>query len=58
VTGAWLVGNHLEINVGPDAGGVWQAVLTPVHAFPLMDAEGRVTGWERRDVVTIVESAK
>lgn len=52
---------HVEINIGPDSRGTWQAVLTPVHAFPLMDGEGRVTGWERRecdDVVTIGESGK
>lgn len=47
---------HLEVNVAPDASGRWTAEFTPVHAFPQMDAEGKVTGWERRtydDVVRI-----
>lgn len=47
---------HLEINVGPNAQGKWQAELTPVYVFPLLDAEGTLIGWERRiydDVVTI-----
>jgi len=47
---------HLEVNVGRNAQGRWQAELTPVHVFPLLDATGKVIGWERRvytDVVTI-----
>jgi len=39
---------HMEVNVSPDADGSWTATLTPVHIFPLMDASGKVTGWERR----------
>jgi len=39
---------HLEVNVAPDAKGVWQVELTPAHVFPLNDAEGKVIGWERR----------
>jgi hypothetical protein len=38
---------HLEVNVSPTADG-WEAVLTPVYVFPLMNDEGSVTGWERR----------
>ena len=47
---------HLEVNVAPNANGVWQAEFTPVHVFPLMNTQGEVTGWERRtypDVVTL-----
>jgi hypothetical protein len=47
---------HLEVNVAPDAGGHWAAVITPVQVFPLLDDDGQVTGWERRegsDVVTL-----
>ncbi len=39
---------HMEVNVSPEPGGTWKAELTPVHVFPLMDADGHVTGWERR----------
>ena len=39
---------HLEVNVAPDSHGVWQVEVTPVHVFPLNDATGNVTGWERR----------
>lgn len=41
---------HLEVNVAPNAQGVWQAELIPVQVFPLMDESGRVTGWERREL--------
>lgn len=47
---------HLEINVAPNRDGVWQAVIASVHNFPLMNRDGNVVGWERRqydDVVTI-----
>lgn len=47
---------HLEVNVALNAEGNWEAELTPVQVFPLLDSEGRVTGWERRtydDVVTL-----
>jgi hypothetical protein len=47
---------HLEINVSRTARGNWQALIEPVCVFPLMNAEGQVTGWERRvydDVVTL-----
>ena len=43
--------------VAPGPAG-WQATLTPVYAFPLMDGTGRVIGWERRsypDVVVLEE---
>lgn len=41
---------HLEVNVAPNAQGVWQAELVPVQVFPLMDETGKVTGWERREL--------
>ena len=47
---------HLEVNVTRNAKEQWQAELTPVHAFPLLNTEGQVIGWERRtydDVVTL-----
>lgn len=47
---------HLEVNVGLSAAGQWQAELTPVQVFPLVDAAGKVVGWERRtwdDMVTL-----
>lgn len=47
---------HLEINVAPNGEGIWQAIIAPVQNFPLMNADGEVSGWERRqydDVVTI-----
>jgi hypothetical protein len=47
---------HLEVNLTLNAAGKWQAVLTPVHVFPLMNADGHVAGWERRvydDTVTL-----
>lgn len=39
---------HLEVNVSREADGPWQAVLTPVYVFPLMNKQGGVTGFERR----------
>jgi len=47
---------HLEVQVHTNARGRWEAILTPVIAFPTMDEEGAVTNFERRtytDVVTI-----
>lgn len=52
---------HLEVNVAPGEDGEWTARIEPVHAFPLMDGEGRVTGWERRiyeDTVVLRSSAR
>ncbi len=49
---------HLEVNITQSPEGTWQVKLTPVYIFPLMDAEGAVTGWERRvyeDEVTLTE---
>jgi hypothetical protein len=46
---------HLEINVAPDDMGKWKVTIEPVHAFPLMDADGNVTGWERRVCNDVVE---
>lgn len=48
---------HVEVNVTQSPDGIWQARLTPVYIFPLMDAEGTITGWERRvydDEVTLI----
>jgi 3',5'-cyclic AMP phosphodiesterase CpdA len=49
---------HLEVNITPPStpNTGWTATLTPVQVFPLMNAEGTVTGFERRiwnDEVTI-----
>jgi len=44
------------VNVGRDAEGRWQARMDPVYIFPLMQADGRVVGFERRvyaDPVTL-----
>jgi len=49
---------HLEVNVAPDANGVWQVELTPVHVFPLNDSNGKVTGWERRTYPDTVKFAQ
>jgi hypothetical protein len=46
---------HLEVNVAPDEKGLWKVTIEPVHAFPLMDTEGNVTGWERRVCNDVVE---
>lgn len=51
---------HLEVNVRVNGQGKWEAVLTPVYAFPLMDSGGTVTGFERRtyaDEVTIISAS-
>jgi hypothetical protein len=39
---------HVEVNVRPDENGRWTAEIVPVHLFPRMNDDGRVTGWERR----------
>ena len=48
---------HLEVNVQPGKDGKWSVEVTPIHAFPNVDEQGRIT-WERRtynDVVRITE---
>jgi hypothetical protein len=48
---------HIEVNVTPLPDGRWQVELLPVYVFPQMNAQGTVTGWERRvynDVVSFV----
>ena len=48
---------HLEVNVQPGPDGKWNIEATPVHAFPKIDEQGKIT-WERRayaDVVRISE---
>jgi hypothetical protein len=51
---------HLEVDVLETRNGGWQAVLKPVHVFPLLDSGGRLQAIERRlydDVITLtVES--
>lgn len=47
---------HMEVNVTPLAGDQWKVDMLPVYVFPLMDANGTITGWERRvynDAVTL-----
>ncbi len=47
---------HLEVDVSPQPGGGWQAVLKPVYVFPLFAADGTYLSSERRlydDVVTL-----
>jgi hypothetical protein len=39
---------HIEVNIEQNPGGHWQAQLDAVYVFPLMDAAGRVLGFERR----------
>ncbi len=47
---------HLEVDLRKSAGGAWEAVLTPVYVFPVMDESGKVVRFERRvydDVVKL-----
>jgi len=40
--------------------GTWQAILKPVHVFPFVDADGVLTGFERRlydDIVVLGDVA-
>lgn len=46
---------HIEVNVTPGADGTWHAELIPVHAFPRLDKEGKLIGWERRTYDDIVK---
>jgi len=39
---------HLEVNIEQGADGRWKAQLDAVYIFPLMAADGRVLGFERR----------
>lgn len=48
---------HLEVNVRTEDDGHWIVDVTPVHAFPKVDDQGRIL-WERRtydDAVRITE---
>lgn len=49
---------HMEVNVTKDEQDRWLAKLSPVYVFPLMDAQGKITGWERRvyDDVTVIHA--
>ena len=47
---------HLEVNIGQDPDGTWQASLEAVYVFPLLQPDGQVSGFERRvyaDPVTL-----
>ena len=49
---------HLEVNVMPDAEGVWRIDIVPVHVFPVIDRDGNIKVWERRlfpDTVIITQ---
>lgn len=51
---------HLEINSFIDTDGYWKTKIESAYAFPLMDVNGNVIGWERRiysDAVTLVGNA-
>jgi len=39
---------HLEVNVEQDSGGHWYARIEPVYVFPVVRANGRLDGFERR----------
>lgn len=39
---------HLEVNVAPDDNGHWNATLDFAYVFPVTNAAGEVTAWERR----------
>lgn len=39
---------HIELNVAMAEDGSWTCRIDPVIAFPLMDKDGSVLGWERR----------
>ncbi len=39
---------HLEVNIERDAEGRWQASMDGVYIFPVRQADGRVTAFERR----------
>jgi 3',5'-cyclic AMP phosphodiesterase CpdA len=47
---------HLEVDVQETEMGGWQAVLKPVHVFPLLNRAGELSSFERRlydDTVTL-----
>ena len=47
---------HMEINIGPNAQGVWEAKLTPVYVFVYTNSSGKAMGFDRRtynDEVTL-----
>ena len=50
--------SHLEVNVTEGDHGEFEATIEPVYIFPLMNASGVVTGYERRvydDVTVLVD---
>ena len=52
---------HLEVNVFPEYGDTWQAVLEPVHVFPVYNAQDSAyTAFERRvyDDVVILRGSR
>ena len=47
---------HLEVNIGQNPDGIWQARIDPVYIFPVLQSDGRVVDFERRiyaDQVTL-----
>ncbi len=48
---------HLEVNVQPGEDGKWTIEVTPVHAFPKTDEQGRIS-WERRTYADVVRITK
>jgi len=51
---------HLEVNVGQDVDGLWQARIEPVYVFPVASADGSIENFERRvyDDTTILGRAR
>lgn len=39
---------HVEVNVTPNGDGTFAIMLTPVHAFPVIDDNFEIARWERR----------
>ena len=46
---------HLEVNVARGLDGKWETEVTPVQAFPRLDHDGKLTGWERRTYDDVVK---
>ena len=50
---------HLEIDVTPEGGGIWQATIKPVYIFPVFSDSVTYTGYDRRiydDIITLTTS--
>lgn len=46
---------HLEVNVAPNDKNQWGVTLEFVQVFPITDATGKVTSWERRTYADLVK---